>query len=311
MWILWVIVGAVAACFVGLLYCYFAAFFSPQHGEQNPYRLPPGRQYKACREEMNTLAGQLAALPFEPVEIRSYDGLRLYGRYYETAPGAPLQIQFHGYRGIALRDFCGGALLARKLGHNLLLVDQRAHGRSGGHTICFGIKEQRDCQSWVAYAARRFGENTPIFLVGVSMGAATVLMAAALPLAGRVVGVLADSPYTAPRAIIQSVCAHRFSRRLAPAATAAVGWAARLFGRFSIDAASPLQAVAAARVPVLLLHGEDDRFVPCEMSRELYAACTAQKRLVTFAGAGHGLGYLADPAGYEAAVGDFIASCLA
>ena len=151
------------------------------------------------------LIGDLDGIEFEPVEIRSDDGLRLFARYYHVADGAPLHIQFHGYRSHSLRDFCGGNPLARDCGHNTLLVDQRAHGNSEGHTISFGIKERVDCLRWVEYATRRFGKETPIFLTGVSMGAATVLMATELPLPPNVVGVIADCPYSSPRAIIRKV----------------------------------------------------------------------------------------------------------
>ena len=68
------------------------------------------------------------------------------------------------------------------MGHNLLLIDERAHGRSEGRTITFGIQERWDVESWARFAVERFGADVQIILYGVSMGAATVLMAAGLDL---------------------------------------------------------------------------------------------------------------------------------
>lgn len=145
-------------------------------------------------------------LTFESVFITSFDGVKLYARYYHVRDGAPLQIQFHGYRGSALLDFCGGNKLAREIGHNTLVVDQRAHGKSGGNTITFGINERYDCLSCINYAVERSGKETPIFLSGVSMDAATVLMASELNLPDNVIGIIADSPYSSPEEIIRKVC---------------------------------------------------------------------------------------------------------
>ena len=209
---------------------------------------------------MLSLICELDGIPFEPVTITAFDGVQLCGRYYHVRDGAPVQIELHGYRGNALRDFCGGNKLAREAGMNTLLVDERANGRSGGRTITFGVKERRDCLSWIECANSRFGP-VPIFLAGVSMGAATVLMAAGLPLPANVAGIIADCPYSSPEAIIRKVC--REDMHLPPALLMPfVRLAARLFGRFRLDGASAVEAARDTGIPILLLHGEDDRFVP-------------------------------------------------
>ena len=155
---------------------------------------------------MLSLIRQMDEIPYEAVTISAQDGTKLAVRYYHVRDGAPLQIQLHGYRGTALRDFCGGNKLARESGQNTLVVDQRAHGKSGGTTITFGIRERLDCLCWVEYASQRFGSDIPVFLSGVSMGAATVLMASELELPANVVGIIADCPYSSPEAIIRKVC---------------------------------------------------------------------------------------------------------
>lgn len=275
---------------------------------ENVYALPsktPQEIVLRTQQLIKTLDGR----DYEPVEIRSDDGLRLYARYYHVADGAPLHIQFHGYRSYALRDFCGINPLARDCGHNTLVVDQRAHGKSEGHTITFGIKERIDCLRWAEYAARRFGAKTPIFLSGVSMGAATVLMATDLPLPENVVGVIADCPYSSPRAIIRKVI--KDMRLPVRAAYPFVALGARLFGKFDgLSMISAVGAVKNAKVPILLIHGEADGFVPCAMSREIAAACASDARLETFPNADHVMCYMTDYDRYRSVTIDFVNDCL-
>ena len=81
--------------------------------------------------------------------------------------------------------------------------------------------------------------------------------------------------------------------------------AARLIGGFSLREDSPVEAVKRAKIPILIIHGEDDRFVPCSMSREIHAANPDRVQLETFPDAGHGLSYIVDPQRYKRLVTGF------
>lgn len=254
---------------------------------------------------MFALIEELKPIPYETVYTTAFDGIRLCGLYYHVKDGAPLQIQFHGYMGLPLRDLCGGSKIAREAGHNTLLVYQRAHGKSGGKTITFGVNERKDCLSWIQYATERFGTDTPIYLVGVSLGASTVLMAAELGLPKNVKAIVADSPFTSPDAIISKVCKDlRVPRWLA---MPLIRTGARVFGKFDTRGADCSVAISKAEVPTLILHGEADTFVPCAMSRQIHAARgNAQVTLVTFPSAAHALSYIVSPIAYTKAVNDFL-----
>lgn len=279
-------------------------FYSPQHNRvENPFDIPAQEQYQHQRERMRALIQTFNDLPCEHVFIHSRDGLRLHARYYHLRDGAPLEIECHGYRGSAIRDFCGGSEISRARRHNLLLIDERAHGQSQGRVISFGVNERFDCLDWIDYAVRRFGPDVRILLGGVSMGAATVLMTADLPLPPNVVGIVADCPFSSPEAIIRRVA--RDMRLPAPLLMPIVRLSARMFGKFNLRAASAVQAVKRAPVPILIIHGEDDRFVPCEMSREIQSANPGRVALHTFPGAGHGLSYIVDTPRYVRIVNDF------
>ncbi len=287
-------------------YCFRVAFYMPPRKNQNqeqPLSIPPGEEYLPYKEKMLNWMRQARAKPHEQVWIESFDGLKLCGNYYEGIPGAPIEIMFHGYRGSAERDMCGGIQRAFALGRNVLLVDQRCGGRSEGNVITFGIHERRDCMKWIDFVIERFGSDIKIILAGVSMGAATVLMTADMDLPKNVVGIVGDCGYTSPKDIICKVI--ETDMHLPPKlAWPFVKLAAWLFGGFDLEETSALEAVKHSKVPIFFAHGEADDFVPCEMTLRMYEACTSEKGLLTVPGAAHGLSYPAAPEEYLQALKD-------
>ena len=303
----WILGGIASFLLIVLIamtvYSYFVAFYHSPKKKNEPYVMPASEQYDPVEKRMRELIEELELIPYERVQIRSHDGLTLSARYYHFKDGAPVQIQCHGYKGVPVRDFCGGHKLAREKGHNVLLIDQRAHGDSEGNTITFGILERKDVLSWIEYVNGRVGKNVPVILTGISMGAATVLMAASLPLPENVVGIVADCPYSSPSAILKKVSS---DMKLPPALTYPfLQLGARLFGGFHLEETSAVEGAKNSKVPILLIHGEDDRFVPCDMSREI-AAASKHCRLQTFEGAGHGISFMIDEARYAQLTSQFI-----
>ena len=296
-----------AVFLIGSWYAYRRAFFNPYEDRDQKPSLP-GAKYDPYRPVMRELYKNLTERPCEYVTIRSFDGLTLSGRYYHIKDGAPLDIGFHGYRSSPMTDFSGGASLSFDTKHNVLLVDQRAHGKSEGRTITFGIKERQDVLSWLDYALERFGTDTKIILYGVSMGAATVLMASELDLPDNVKAIIADCPYSTPKAIIQKVCGEM---GLPPKLCwPFVVLGAKIYGGFDINEADAVRAVKKASIPILILHGEADGFVPCDMSCEVYNANTETIQRHTFPGADHGISFLVDTKRYRQIVTDFLAAVL-
>jgi len=287
-------------------YAYSAAFYAPKHRRTAADAPLEGEQYEAVAEHIGRISSIMQRIPFQEVRITARDGTVLYGRYYHIKDGAPIELLFHGYRSHPYRDCSGGHALARKMGFNTLVVDQRAHGSSGGHTITFGVRERLDCMDWIHALNLRFGAATPVILSGLSMGAATVLMASGLDLPDNVTCIMADSPYSSPGGIIRKVC--RDDRLPVWLCMPFVHLAALLYGCFRLNASTAKAAVRNASVPILLIHGEDDRFVPWEMSLEIAANAASRTEVVTFPGAGHGLSYLTDPIRYEKTVCSFLRS---
>lgn len=287
----------------GSFYAYRIAFFSPRKDrEKIPSTSSP--VYDPYRPEMRRLFHLLKDRSCEIVTVRSHDGLILSGRYYHVRDGAPLDIGFHGYRSSYITDFSGGSDLSFRLGHNLLLVDQRAHGKSQGSTIAFGIQERRDVLTWVDYALERFGKEQQILLYGISMGGATVLMASGLSLPGNVKGIIADCPYASALDIILHVGKTMPIPQWLIKPFVILG--ARIFGGFDLCETDAVQAVRSAKVPILVIHGEADTFVPPEMSEAVAMANPQMIQRFTVPGAEHGISYLVDTNEYCSIASDFI-----
>ena len=190
-----------------------------------------------------------------------------------------------------------------------MIVDQRGAGKSQGRVITFGIREHRDCLSWVHFMLNYFGADVQIILTGISMGAATVLMAAGKPLPANVIGVLADCGFTSAKDIIFFVARqmHLPIKLLYPF----VKLGARLYGGFHLEEYSPLEAMRSCELPVIFFHGEADDYVPSFMSRRNFDACHSRKRLVEIPSAVHGLSYPVDPETYiQEAYSFFHGSCM-
>lgn len=262
--------------------------------------LKTGDEQRAYLEAVEALL----RAPCEQLTVRSFDGLTLSGRYYAGEVGAPLVIFFHGYRNSAERDGCGAFRLWQERGCGVLLVDQRGHGGSEGQITTLGIRERQDCLSWVNEAVRRFGAQTDILLMGVSMGATTVMMAAGMALPAQVRGIVADCGFTDPKA---ALCA-AMNRRHYPLR---LTWpllylGARLYCHgLDLCACTAPRALAHASVPVLLIHGEADPIVSCEMAFTLRDACASPVTLLTVPGAGHGTSCFTDGTAYRAAIDRF------
>jgi pimeloyl-ACP methyl ester carboxylesterase len=288
--------------------CYRFIFYAPNDKVPDDYELSDPRQPEEEKERCLAMIRKLNEKDYERVYISSYDGLKLTGRYYHVSDTAPLVIMFHGYTGTPSRDFCGGADICLSSGYNALLIEQRAHCGSEGHTISFGIKERRDVLSWIDYASERFGKGKEIIIVGISMGAATVLMSAALGLPGNVKGIIADCPYAYPEKIIRYVGE---TRKLPIAFLLPfIKLGARLFGGFSLTAGDAVTGIRDIKIPVMIIHGEDDDFVPCTMSEEIADANKTYVTRYTFPGARHGTSYLQDTERYTRLVKEFYEKAL-
>lgn len=300
-----VIAVAILLLFAFLYILYDMAFAPKRKHSSISRRIPNDDQYGPIRSRMLSNIDKLEALECEPVTTKSHDGLTLFGRFYKREKEDVIEIDFHGYRGHAMRDYCGGCFISKDNSISSIIVDQRSHGNSEGNAITFGVKERFDVVSWVEYVLSRFGKDTKIILSGVSMGAATVLMASELDLPENVVCILADCPYSSPKEIISKVARDRkFPDKLV---YPFIKLSARLFAGINLEAASPIEAVKNTNIPILIVHGDDDRYVPYEMGKSVFEACASdKKKMLTVKGAGHAISYFLETEEYTRTVTEFV-----
>ncbi len=258
--------------------------------------VPEAEKYAEYAKYVHNRIEEIKKVPFQEMRIKARDGVSLYGRYYHRKDGAPVILMFHGYRSSGLRDAMGAFRFTEECGYNILVVDQRAHRKSGGKTITFGVKERYDCLDWILHLREQFGEDIKMFLIGLSMGASTVLMASGLGLPENVRGIIADCGFSSPKEILQVVIKEmKLPVRLA---YFFVRLSARIYGQFDLHEATATEALTKTKIPVLLIHGEEDSFVPCDMSRKNYEACVSEKELLIVPGADHGMSYMTDTEKY-------------
>ena len=303
MW--WIILIIIAAVIAGLsigLYAIYGMVFRGLHGENIPGGTFGDGRYD---KEIQDLTAEMRQRPFEEVFLQSYDRKMLRAKIYHGKKGAPVDICCHGYRGLGVRDYCAMGKYLIEKGDTVILIDQRAHGFSGGRTICYGIRERRDVQKWAYYAAERFGEDTDIYLYGISMGAATVLMTSSLELPKNVRAILADCPFSSPKKIIKSVAhgMHLPENLIYPL----IWMSGIIYGGLRIPPHfCAANEVKKTKIPILIIHGEDDSFVPAYMSEEVAKANPEMIERHTFPNADHGLSYMVDRKRYIRIVENFL-----
>lgn len=271
--------------------------------------MPKGYQLEEETLKLSAEAREkLEAQPLETVTIESFDGTKLVGHLCRAAQQKRVLLAMHGWRSTWSRDFGVIAPFWEENGCTVLFAEQRGQGESDGEYMGFGMVERFDCVEWLKWLNQNGFENVPIYLVGLSMGATTVLMASGSDeLSQNVRGVIADCGFTSAQEILQYVIEKnsKISYRLHGRG---INRNYRRKIHFDADGYSTLDALAVTDVPVLLIHGSADNFVPVQMSFDNFKACKSPKKLLVVDGAGHGLSYLVDQNGYEKAVLEFFAT---
>ena len=290
---------------LGSYICFSMVFKTPQRKicKEGEYDFPPGEIYEPFYPQMKIWTDGIRSMDRKLMEIRSFDGLALRGYYYEYSPDSPLELIFHGYSGNAERDLSGGVERCFALGRSCILIDQRGAGMSEGKICSFGVNERRDCLSWIDFATKKFGKNRPLIIGGISMGAATVMMASGENLPENVVCVMADCGYSSQKDIICKVV--KEMKLPVKIIYPIIKLGAKLYGGFDLEEVTPIEAVAKSKTPIVFIHGDNDDFVPHSMSVDCFNACISPKKLVTIEGAGHGLAFPVNQEKYVESLREF------
>lgn len=241
----------------------------------------------------------------ENLEILSDDGLKLVGYYYRTMNlSLKTVIGVHGYCGDAKKDLASVVPFLLEAGYNVLLVDNRAHGNSEGNIIGFGITDRFDILKWISYIIEKTGSDS-IFLYGISMGASAIMLAARFKLPPQVKGIVADCGFTSPYMQFKYLFAKIVHLPEFPVMPMVRAFAKRYAG-YDILSADTRRSLAVATVPVFIIHGDRDTFVPLSMSRENDTACASFHELFIVRGAKHAASHYVAGKAYEQAILEFM-----
>ncbi len=275
--------------------------------ENNPVKIPEEKISAAQTYYYTHQERQMAWLEnwgYETVEITNKKEAKLVGYYFKAKQNtARTVLAIHGYRSDAFKEYMYMApMYLEQLGMNLLLVDNYAHHNSEGKHIGFGYKDHFDTLKWCQWIIDHNGLESKIFLQGVSMGAATVLMTAGdKDLPDQVQAVIADCGYSSLKEQLNYMLKTIYHVPIFPFYWIADGFCRMLAG-YSFGQADTLKYTRSIKIPVLLIHGDADKFVPTPMVYDLYDACNSDKTLKIVPDAGHAESFLVDQIGYLNAV---------
>ncbi|AMV62977.1 alpha/beta hydrolase [Pediococcus damnosus] len=237
--------------------------------------------------------------------IRAEDGIHLAAVYLSNDSDKTV-ILAHGYHNVH-DQMIPYAKMFMDLGYNVLMPDARGHGVSDGHIVGFGWLDRRDYIKWTEEINKRSTSKQKIVLFGVSMGAATVLAAAGEPdLPSNVDAVIEDNGFSSAQKEFSYRLGHHYF--LPPFLSTFVSLMTRVTGGYSLKEADIAHQAANISIPVLMIHGDSDRYVPVEMMAEIKASLAKKlpKESHKVHGADHVQSRKADPEKYQQTIEEFL-----
>lgn len=197
------------------------------------------------------------------------------------------------------------AWMFHELGYNVLMPDNMSHGDSEGCIIGYGWNDRLNVIKWADLLVEK-NPNSQITLFGVSMGAATVMMASgeeSLP--KQVVGIIEDCGYSSVWDELKYQAKEMYNLPAFPILYE-VSALSKLRAGFSYGEASSVNQLKKNTLPVLFIHGSQDDFVPTSMVYKNYQATKGPKELYIVKGAKHANSFETDPKGYMEKIAQFL-----
>ena len=239
--------------------------------------------------------------------ITSADKLKLHAVHYTPEnSNDKWVVLIHGYGNnhTAMYTYAQSYLAN---GYNVLMIDQRAAGESEGEWLTMGAAESQDVALWTKEIARR-NSNAKITLHGVSMGAATAMLAAARSDAKNVTSIVEDCGYSKVLETFSLIIANTPELGISPAVVPYLDPVAASLTGYHLTDAAPIDSISSVKVPSLFISGDADTVAPVSMLEELYKESGAEvKEQFIVEGAKHALAVFDDSIGYNNAVFRFVA----
>ncbi|QIK69707.1 alpha/beta hydrolase [Erysipelothrix sp. HDW6C] len=243
----------------------------------------------------------------EPWTLTSNDGLKLSASCVRTKPNNHKVALFcHGYMGTSL-DMSPFYNLLAEFGYDGVLPDARGHGKSDGDYLGFGWPDRLDIIQWIERIINVYGQDVEILLYGISMGGATVMMVSGEKLPPNIKGIIEDCGYTSVEDEVTFQLKKIFKIPPFPLIPLTSLYTKHKAG-YTFREASALEQVKKNTLPILMIHGEADDFVPYTMFDTVYQAAGGQKMRYTVPDAVHGASYNRNPNKYKETIGTFLST---
>ena len=218
------------------------------------------------------------------VSIKTMDDLLLRGYVINNKKNNNWVIVVHGFTSDHL-NMINRAEKFNNLGYNVLLFDLRGHLNSEGKYITMGVKDSDDIKLWCDYLVKEMSAKK-IVLYGISMGAASVMMALDKDLPKEVKVAIEDCGYTSIYDEYKYQLKNLFHLPAFPFIDICNLYA-RLFAKFDFKKNSAIKSIRNTNIPLLLIHGTKDTFVPYYMLEELNNNCKSKHKTFVVEGANH------------------------
>lgn len=237
--------------------------------------------------------------------IQSFDGLNLVATYIPNPKTVGrLAILAHGL-GYSREQMIPYARIFMSLGYDVLMPDARAFGDSQGHTIGYGWLDRLDYERWITMALDQLGLDIDIVLMGISMGAATVMATSGEPLPDNVKAIVEDSGYADLYDEAKFRLTHKFHLPAYPIMPVA-NRLAHVRAGYGFKDGRILQRVMAGGLPILMIHGSKDQTVPVRNAHTLYDQLPQQKGLYIDPDARHVEAIRTHPDRYQEVLDEFL-----
>lgn len=244
-----------------VIYLFFLYVFSRKIKVDMEKFMPDG--YASILEQRKN---RILSYPMEEVRIESFDGLQLYGRYFHKEGHDKLVVMCHGWKSPWYVDFSKLAIwFYEQQNCDMLIMDERAGGKSEGKYVTFGLYERKDIHDWVMWAKDK--QELPIYLYGTSMGAATVLMVAS-SVNDIVSGIIADSPFLEPYAELKDFAKRNIHLPEFPFLPS-LNCLVKLLMKTDLKSVNALSSIQSAAMPILIFHGDLDFFCNVAVSKNI------------------------------------------
>ena len=300
-----IIVGLIAIIMV-LGYAigtYFVNFALKRGNDTDP--LAPPAACLNIHDKNRTIPAQ-SKYKNEEWTATSSDGRHLAATHYiPDNPGRRWAILVHGY-GRDQRYTGDYAEVYLEHGYQVLTPDLCASGKSEGQYITMGVKEGEEIAVWANKIKAQY-PDAQIVLHGVSMGAATVLMAAARDDITGIAAVIEDCGYTSAYEMFSNQLGVIFDLPEYPIMPC-VDVVSGLKTGVKVSDAAPIRVIDRIKAPVLFIHGADDKLIPPSMMDRLYDSCRSKKKKIIIEGAGHGDSMTTDSETYWKNIFDFLST---